>query len=215
MKQRLLTFFCLGFLFCLRMGAWPIDSLFIHAPRQILSLLDQTAKFDLIDFYNEGLTAKVENLYGGVTVMVQKNEGFVRLQLSEVSDWTLKVFETEDGAPFLVCVHSVKANGRSATVRVYDMDWKEKKMEVPAPVMDQFMAMKRPYVTSKLQSFVTSLAYLSVDVQLNDSVQALRYELSAPEAFDTGSEALEDWIVPVVYTWNGKSFEAERAAAQP
>lgn len=49
-----------------------VDKFFANIPPQVLSIIDQTSRLDMIDLYNNNMKAQAENLYGGMS-RIQKN----------------------------------------------------------------------------------------------------------------------------------------------
>lgn len=71
-------------------------SLFIAAPVSVFPLLDHSARLDLIDYYEAGMPAKVENRYGGTTELLHLSDTLIVLNLTSAS--TMEMRMAEDSA---------------------------------------------------------------------------------------------------------------------
>ena len=59
-------------------------------PQRVLPILDKTARLDMIDLYNNNLTAKAENIYGGQAEMLRKTDDFISIKCTESSNWQIR-----------------------------------------------------------------------------------------------------------------------------
>ena len=58
-----------------------MDSVFVHIPSGILSVLDMDARLDMIDLYNYNMKAEAYNIYGGKSVRTQKTDSMFSISL--------------------------------------------------------------------------------------------------------------------------------------
>ena len=206
MKHRLYILICLSFTLFSHLYALEIGSLFINAPRTILPLLDKTSRMDLIDLYDSGLQAKVVNQYGGETVLLKKTKDFLSLQTTKSGKWTIRLFSLNNGDSFILCAHSVSASGVSTDVQTYKTDWSKRKVHIPTPAQEEFVQLPHSYIPMTQQSLTASLKYLPVEVAVNDSTQYLIYNLDTSGLTQEYLKECKDWLIPVVYQWNGAAF---------
>lgn len=66
-----------------------IDSVFTNLPSELMPLLARNDRLDLLDYHKAGMEARVTNLLGGTTALVERNDTTLCLQLTEVSRWRL------------------------------------------------------------------------------------------------------------------------------
>ena len=206
MKQQLLTYFCLIIMGLCPAKALNIDTLFINTPRHIMPLLDQTAKMDLVDLYNGGLQARVVNLFGGETFMLKKTDTFLSLKTTGSGTWTVKLLPYHNGDTLIVCAHSVKAGGISTELHTYTKDWTYKKVQIPVLKREALISLPQTSLPSEQQPLVATLQHLPVEVTVNDSTQQLSCRLNEEGLTADARQICKDWLVTVVYEWNGNGF---------
>lgn len=66
-----------------------IDSVFTNLPSELMPLLARNDRLDLLDYHKAGMEARVTNLLGGTTTLVERNDTTLSLQLTAVSRWRL------------------------------------------------------------------------------------------------------------------------------
>ena len=66
-----------------------IDSVFANLPSELMPLLARNDRLDLLDYHKAGMEARVTNLLGGTTTLVERNDTTLSLQLTSVSRWRL------------------------------------------------------------------------------------------------------------------------------
>lgn len=98
-----------------------IDSLFLLCPASELPLLDVSARLDMLDYYAAEMEAKGANVMGGTSVMEEKGDSLIRLRLTEVSTWEMRLLD--DG--IIRCQHTISAAEMEPRVNLsfYSKDW--------------------------------------------------------------------------------------------
>ena len=75
-----------------------IDSVFTNLPSELMPLLARNDRLDLLDYHKAGMEARVTNLLGGTTTLVERNDTTLSLQLTSVSCWRLTLVPDARGA---------------------------------------------------------------------------------------------------------------------
>lgn len=75
-----------------------IDSVFTNLPSELMPLLTRNDRLDLLDYHKAGMEARVSNLLGGNTSLVERNDTTLCLQLTAVSRWRLTLVPDALGA---------------------------------------------------------------------------------------------------------------------
>lgn len=122
----------------LPLRAGLIDSLFVNAPQDVLPLLGQTERLDLLDLYDYRLKAEVENRLGGRSLLEYKDSCTLRLRVSDAESWEMHRVQGE-GGELLVCLNSVRAGGQMTRLSAYNLLWKPLKMAFPKPDSKHFL----------------------------------------------------------------------------
>ena len=75
-----------------------VDSVFTNLPSELMPLLTRNDRLDLLDYHKAGMEARVSNLLGGNTSLVERNDTTLCLQLTAVSRWRLTLVPDALGA---------------------------------------------------------------------------------------------------------------------
>ena len=122
----------------LPLRAGLIDSLFINAPQDVLPLLGQTERLDLLDLYDYRLKAEVENRLGGRSLLEYKDSCMLRLRVSDAESWEMHCVQGEGGV-LLICLNSVRAGGEMTRLSAYNLSWQPIKLAFPKPDCKHFL----------------------------------------------------------------------------
>ena len=122
----------------LPLRAGLIDSLFINAPQDVLPLLGQTERLDLLDLYDYRLKAEVENRLGGRSLLEYKDSCMLRLRVSDAESWEMHCVPGEGGA-LLICLNSVRAGREMTRFSAYNLSWQPIKLAFPKPDCKHFL----------------------------------------------------------------------------
>ena len=74
-----------------------IDSVFTNLPSELMPLLTRNDRLDLLDYHKAGMEARVTNILGGITTLVERNDTTICLQLTAVSRWRLTLVPDAHG----------------------------------------------------------------------------------------------------------------------
>lgn len=102
-------------------AATTLGMLFIAAPINVIPLLDRSARMDLIDLYEAGMTAQTGNRFGGVSTMTYCSDSVITIHLTDISTMNLKLINDS----VLELSHKVFAkDAEHVTRHLYDNRWK-------------------------------------------------------------------------------------------
>lgn len=133
--------------------AEPIDSVFARAPQRVLPLLPLSARLDMLDLYNYQMTAQGENRYGGNSLLLEKTEHHLVVQLTEASRWELLRTGVGTDSVRYACIYSVTRPDSMSRLTIYNKEWEEvSTFRLPA---------------YQLTDFVTSTDSLSSELRAN------------------------------------------------
>lgn len=205
MKQLLYLFFSIVFPYAAGAQESRIDSLFMQAPREVLPVLDRTSRLDIIDLYNNGLSAKAENIFGGQTEISGKNDRCIRLKTSDVGTWEMGLLPTETDT-VIICITSIKADGVMSDVQFYRTDWTPAPVSLPHPKAENFIRPGASFNPVQKQYLYAALEEAPLHVTYVDSLPAVRLELSI-DGFPLEERGLAaDSTVPLTYIWYAGGF---------
>lgn len=75
-----------------------INVVFVSMPDSLLPLLTRNDRLDLLDYHKAGMEARVTNLMGGTTTLLERNDTTICLQLTAVSRWRITTVTDTFGA---------------------------------------------------------------------------------------------------------------------
>ena len=75
-----------------------INNVFVYMPDSLLPLLTRNDRLDLLDYHKAGMEARVTNLMGGTTTLLERNDTTICLQLTAVSRWRITTVTDTFGA---------------------------------------------------------------------------------------------------------------------
>ena len=75
-----------------------INAVFVSMPDSLLPLLTRNDRLDLLDYHKAGMEARVTNLMGGTTTLLERNDTTICLQLTAVSRWRITTVTDTFGA---------------------------------------------------------------------------------------------------------------------
>ena len=154
-----------------------VDKFFANIPPQVLSIIDQTSRLDMIDLYNNNMQAQAENLYGGMSRIQKKSDYFIDVKLTESSTWQMRIMPSAHDT-LIVCVHSLTANGTSSTLRFYKQDWHPVKHDLVMPTFSHFLTSKPHLSVARIQTLESELKLLPVKITLDEKQPLVIFELS-------------------------------------
>ncbi len=176
--------------------AQRVDSLFAATPREVLAVVDRSARLDLLDLYNSGLTARVENLLGGQTEMTAKDSTSLTLKTSESGTWKMVVVPLGDG-PLLLTLHTLRAGGESTLARLYDVHWHPLKQTVPTPPFKEFWCPAVGMDPNMERVYRVAASQAPVRIDWDAATQSLLYTVSTEGLAEEMRTAIEQCLCPV------------------
>jgi hypothetical protein len=111
--------------------------IFAQLPDSVLPLTTRNNRLDCIDFIENGMEARVKNLFGDQVVLDSLTEDFMVLRTSEASCVEMKLFA--EGTDTLICVNRIYMGPvADSEVKVFDTSWSFVRT-VPRPDVAQFV----------------------------------------------------------------------------
>ena len=109
MKKSTLTLllFILGISSSFSVGAQEAKTVFVNIPDSLCPLLSSVNRADCIDFIESKMKAQVTNRFGGKSEMTELSPDYVSLQMSDASNWQMKLLPLNDTTK-VVCAVSMR-----------------------------------------------------------------------------------------------------------
>lgn len=113
MKKSTLTLllFILGISSSFSVGAQEAKTVFVNIPDSLCPLLSSVNRADCIDFIESKMKAQVTNRFGGKSEMTELSPDYVSLQMSDASNWQMKLLPLNDTTKVVCAVSTVCAPG--------------------------------------------------------------------------------------------------------
>lgn len=175
-----------------------VDKFFANIPPQVLSIIDQTSRLDMIDLYNNNMQAQAENLYGGMSRIQKKSDYFIDVKLTESSTWQMRIMPSAHDT-LIVCVHSLTANGTSSTLRFYKQDWHPVKHDLMMPTFSHFLTSKPHLSAARIQTLESDLKLLPVKITLDEKQPLVIFELSTEALTITDKADAKLMLKPLIF----------------
>ena len=199
-------FFSLLLLLAAHAQAQQIDSLFAVVPREVLSLLDNTARLDLLDLYNSKLPAKTENILGGQAEVLLKTDDFLDMATSAVGRWQMKLLD-HPHRPVICVVRQLTAGETFSSLAFYDMQWKPALVEsVPAPELPRFFSPHPSLSNFRTEQLQALLAQQPVVAGWTEGGRFLRFAVSLGGLSLQDRRDAERCLHEVRYEWKKAMF---------
>lgn len=193
--------------------AQTMDSLFVQVPAAELPLLGRNPRLDMLDLYNYRMNAKGENIFGGTSVMLQKDSDFVEVQLTEVSRWQLMRLR-DDSLSLYSCVHTLLEPVPASRLRFYRTDWTVDTTQVGALRLslsdflvptDSLSPERREEVLRRLGSPRTAAAW----TRTADGLPRLTFTVPVDGLGREDKSDAARCLRPVSFVWRTGRFERE------
>ena len=189
----------------LNASAQKIDTIFAHVPHDVLPLLDNTSRLDMLDLYNNNMSAVAESIYGGQSIMEKKTNDYISIKLTDVSHWQMKVLPMAHDTLY-ACVHSVTALGTSSTLHIYKKDWHVAKVDVPQVQFEQFFTNKEVAQQSRYHELIEILRNTPISIKFDKSDNVLTYSLSIESLPPRLNDMANKITKSILYRWQLGKF---------
>ncbi len=173
-----------------------IDSLFAATPREVLSVIDRSGRLDLLDLYNSGLTARVENVYGGQTEMTAKDSTSLTLKTTASGTWKMVVVPTATDT-LLLTFYTLRAGGESTQVRFYDAHWRAVRKTIAVPSFADFWCPTVGLDPNMENVYRETAAQAPVRIDWDAADKSLVYTVSLDAVAEDYRQAVEKCLCPV------------------
>ena len=122
MKKYIISFF-LCMLSCAVSAQLYMRDVFAQLPDSVFPLMTKNNRLDCIDFIENGMEARVKNLFDDQVVLDSLTEDFLSIRTSDGSYVEMKLFT--EGEMNLICVNRTYLGpSADSEVKVYDTSWK-------------------------------------------------------------------------------------------
>lgn len=190
-------------LICGNLPAQSLKDLFLKMPVELLPLLKENDRLDLIDLYEAKMNIPVTNRLDGKSSIKMLTDNYMYLTLSASSSMQIKMLTDVNGDTLLCVVNTVSAEAADSRIRLYKNDWQ--------PVENGFFdtpAIADFFIQSDSTKEALELAdiYL-VELNLSPEDNTLVAEYTLPRYMSKEDAArILPLLHKIVYIWDGRGF---------
>ncbi len=193
-------------------GAQDMGELFVKMPDEYMVGLEDAWRKDLVDLYQAGKEAKLQNRMQGISRLMKLTPDYLKIQTSGRSTVELRRLPLVNHTYIICMVTTVSAPVSDSRIDFFTTDWKPLSADdlyIPASV-DDFLL---PDVDTTDVVFLDVMAALDMDLfvyRLNEEAQTLTAEYTTLDYLDTAMrEKAKQFFKtePKVFTWTKGRFE--------
>lgn len=204
-------FFLLLILGSISVNAQNVASFFINMPNEKIPQLEEAWRKDLVDLFQSGKEATLENLMGGRSTLKELTADYLLLQTSERSLLEIKLLPLINDTYLACVITTVSAPVADSRVDFFTTEWKS------LPATDLWEPAKPEWfikdgTDQNSQEFLHAITLLDMDLihyQLNPENQTLTATYTTPDYLNNESrEEVKPFLkeTPEVYQWKSGRF---------
>lgn len=189
---------------------------FSSMPDSLLPLISSVNRRDMLDFYNNGMEARVHNQLGEESTLKSLTDTYLLLQSSPVTHVEMKLLETADSTENIITlVRTVETPDADSDVEFYDTQWHRLQwLEFPRPAIADFWAAAPDSLASSARYAQLTLADLPlVSVSVSPDEPLFTLTLAISELAEKEKDAAKLLVHPLQYLWDGAAFRLTKVAS--
>lgn len=190
--------------------AKSIDEVFKSAPSQVLPLLDNTARLDMLDYYNSGMSNSTGNNLGGGSAITGRGAERMDLKITDASTMELALLPAQNDS-LIVVISTVMTPVADSKISVFSSDWKQnltgKVIRVPG-LEEWLTPAGKKHKTDVLQI----VPFMLVEYDYDPATQMLTLTNNTHNFVgDEIYQIVEGYLYPkMMYKWTGNSFVKQK-----
>lgn len=190
--------------------AKSIDEVFKSAPSQILPLLDNTARLDMLDYYNSGMSNSTDNNLGGGSAITGRGAERMDLKITDASTMELALLPAQNDS-LIVVISTVMTPVADSKISVFSSDWKQNLTGkvIRVPELDDWLT---PAGKKHKADVMQIVPFMLVEYDYNPETQILTFTNNTHHFVgDEIYQIVEGYLYPkMVYKWSGKNFVKQK-----
>ncbi|MDD6211345.1 MAG: DUF3256 family protein [Bacteroidales bacterium] len=193
------------------LAAQDMASLFKTMPREVIFLLTDNNRKDLVDLFVNKKDASVLNVMGGETKLLQLNDNFLKLQLTEQNTVELKLLPAADNSKIICMVQTACAPVCDSRISFYSIGWMPLNGDSLIPPFTYKTFLNDSGIgTEARENALTALDTRFFRYELNpDNTDLLIYYTTPDYLGLEEREKVAPYLTkqPLVMSWNHSSFQ--------
>jgi hypothetical protein len=212
MKMKQYVIFFLSCLLSCASYAQDMASLFAGMPDRYLPQLETAWRKDLIDLYNSGKIARLENMISGYSELKKLTPDYLLLQTTERSTLEMKLLPLVNNTHIICVVSTVYAPAADSRVSFFSPEWEPLDAEglLDPPSADWFLKKDADKGSDAFSDAVSRLDMELIRYRLDPESLKLTAVYTTPEYLSKDvREKVSPCLntAPKVYTWEKYRFK--------
>lgn len=197
MKKLYPLFFYLFSCINLPINATPIDSIFANLKVKELSLLTKNNRLDLLDYINCGQKSKVDNRYGGQTLLTVKNDHYISLSQTPVSNVEMVLLQNMAGDTIVCMISTLNRPYEESTIQFYDLQGHDCAPLFSVPLTSSLLTETHPAIDT---------LFIPVTVHYDKATAVFVFKPSVAHLPHEEQKKLADKLLEVRYKWESATL---------
>lgn len=181
---------------------------FTGAPRKVMPMLDETARLDMVDYYNSGMATTTANQFNGRSRITSISPDQVSVALTDASTCDVIVLHGEQN-PMLALITTVATPAPDSRMSVFTSDWSRELTGsvFTKPSLSDWLT---PEGKKNQAEVEMTVPFLLVSYSYDPDTATLTLTNNAAQFLgDDVYQTVASYILPkLVYKFNGKRFVA-------
>lgn len=209
MKKHLLTLALMGAALT-GMAQTSAADLFTSAPQNVFPLLDQNTRFDMVDYYKNGMSTPSQNSLDGRSLITEMTPASLTVKMTDSSAMQIVELKGPKGS-VVALISTVATPGLDSNIKFFDSDWR------PLPTESYFVKPGwKEWLTDsgrQNQDEVTmQVPFMLASYRIDPESGTLTLTNNLSHFLDKALyDDLSTYLRPqLVYLWNGKNYTLQK-----
>ena len=190
-------------------GAQKMDEVFVKMPDELIVLLEEAWRKDLVDLYKSGKPAVLENTMQGKSVLYKLTDRYLKLQTTELSVVELKLLPLVNNTYIICLIQTVYGPVADSRVSFYTTEWQRLPAENILPPVTGDLFWKEDADQEALD-YLSRLDMFLVKYSLSEENESLTAEYTTPLYLDDENQEIVKTFLknePKKYEWKSGRYE--------
>lgn len=181
---------------------------FTQAPFEVLPIIDNNTRLDMLDYFRAGSDRASANMLGGPAKITHEDASTITFDYGSGASMQIFVLNADSPKPLIGVIETVSSPIQDSSLTIYDSRW-ERQPLAPEPVLAQWMASK---AGADRRIVEEALPYIMATCSYDPATGALtiKHTMDGYFALGEGDKALSLIKPELRYKWTGRQFKPEK-----
>lgn len=169
---------------------------FTTAPRKVLPLLDNNARLDMVDYFNNNMSTGTGNAFGGRSRITALSPEKLSVAMTDASKWDFIILPGK--TPMIAVVTTVSTPAPDSRMSVYSSDWRRDltAQVFKKPTLDMWLT---PEGKKNRQEVEMNVPFLLVSYDYDPATQTLTLSNNVKQFLgDDVYSMVQNYLLPVL-----------------